>query len=111
VNYFTIKWMNTVYEDPSSYEKFREAISKNVWGPQVQARWRCVLCQSVYESTKDGSKPAHVPNYSAVANNLTPKLTESQTVEIISGIYPAKVQRTILSVGGMDISLCCEGAK
>jgi uncharacterized protein (DUF2249 family) len=42
--------------------------------------------------------PAHV-RYSAVANNLTPKLTESDTLEIISGHYPAYVQRTILSEG------------
>jgi hypothetical protein len=40
---------------------------------------------------------AHFLRYSAVANNLTPKLTESETVEIISGHYPAYVQRMMLS--------------
>jgi hypothetical protein len=65
----------------------------------VQARWRYALYQSEYESTKDGSMPAHVLRYSAVSNNLTPKLTVSDRVEIIRGHYSAYVQRTILSVG------------
>jgi IS1 family transposase len=55
--------------------------------------------------------PAHVLRYSAVANNLTSKLTESDTAEIISDHYPAYVQRMILSAGGMDILLRCEFAK
>jgi hypothetical protein len=37
--------------------------------------------------------------FSAIANNLTPKLTESDIVEISSGHYRACVQRTILSAG------------
>jgi hypothetical protein len=42
---------------------------------------------------------AHFLHYSAVASNLTPKLTEPEIVEIISGHYPAYVQRTLLSAG------------
>jgi hypothetical protein len=65
----------------------------------VQARWRCALYQSVYESTNEGSMPAHVLRYSADANNLPPKFTESDIAEIINGHYPACVQSTILSTG------------
>jgi hypothetical protein len=28
VECYTIKWINTVYEDPNSYEQFREAIAE-----------------------------------------------------------------------------------
>ena len=38
---------------------------------------------------------AHFLRYSAVTNNLTPKLTQSDTEVIISGHYPAYMQRTI----------------
>jgi hypothetical protein len=55
--------------------------------------------------------PAHVLRYSEVANNLTTKLTQSDTVVIISGNYPAYVKRSILSAGVMAISLCYEIAK
>jgi hypothetical protein len=96
---YRIKWINTVYKDPSSYEQFREAITELLWGPQAQARWRCALYQSVYGGNKVGSMPVNVLRYSAVANNLTPKLTESDRVEIITGHYPAYVQRTFLSAG------------
>jgi hypothetical protein len=53
----------------------------------------------VYDRNKDGSMTAHFLRYSAVANNLTPKLTESERVAIISGHYLAYVQRTMLSSG------------
>jgi hypothetical protein len=42
---------------------------------------------------------AHLLHYSAVASNLTPKLTEAEIVEMISGHYPAYVQRRLLSAG------------
>jgi len=42
---------------------------------------------------------AHFLHYSAVANNLTSRITESDVVEIISGHYPAYVQRTMSSAG------------
>jgi hypothetical protein len=42
---------------------------------------------------------AHFLHYSALANNLTSKLTESDGVEIISGHYPAYVQSTMSSEG------------
>jgi len=45
------------------------------------------------------SGAAHFLHYSAVANNVTPRLTEPDTVEIISGHNPAYVQRTMLSAG------------
>ena len=41
---------------------------------------------------------AHFLRYSAVANNLTSKLTESDIVEIISRHCPTYVQRTMSSV-------------
>jgi hypothetical protein len=87
----TSQWINTVYKDLSSYEQFREAITEFLWGPEAQARWRCALYQSVYDRTKDTSMTAHFCHYSAVANNLTPKLTESDIVEIISSHHPAYV--------------------
>jgi hypothetical protein len=42
---------------------------------------------------------AHFLRYLAVANNLTSRITESDTVEIICGHYPAYVQRTMSSAG------------
>jgi len=48
-----------------------------------------MFCIKACESAKEGFMPAHVLRYSAVANNLTPKLIESDRVEIISGHYPA----------------------
>ena len=42
---------------------------------------------------------AHFLRYSAVANNLTSKLTESDIVEITGGHYPTYVQRALLSAG------------
>jgi hypothetical protein len=61
--------------------------------------WRCALYKSVYDRTKDGSMTIRFLRYSAVANNLTSKLTESDIAEIISGHYPAYVQRTMSSAG------------
>jgi hypothetical protein len=55
--------------------------------------------------------PAHVLPYSEVVNNLTPKHTQSDTVVIISGHFPAYMQRSILSARGIAISLCYEIAK
>jgi hypothetical protein len=54
---------------------------------------------SRYDVDKDRSMTAHFLHYSAIAYNLTSKLTESETVEIISGHYPAYVKRTLLSTG------------
>ena len=45
----------------------------------------------------------HFLRYTAIANNLTPNLTESDIVEIISGHYPAYVQRTVFSTGVLTI--------
>jgi hypothetical protein len=42
---------------------------------------------------------AHFLRYSAIGNNLTPKLTESDLVEIISCHYPASMQLKTLSAG------------
>jgi hypothetical protein len=42
---------------------------------------------------------AHFLLYPVVAKHLTSKLTESDTVEIISGHYPAYVQRAMSSAG------------
>jgi hypothetical protein len=53
----------------------------------------------MYDVDKDGSMTAHFLHYSAIANNLTSKLTESETVEIISGHYPAYMKRMLLSAG------------
>jgi hypothetical protein len=47
--------------------------------------------------------PAHFLDYSAFTNNLTPKLTESETVEIIRGHFPANIHCTILSAGVQTI--------
>jgi hypothetical protein len=96
---YTSQWISTVYKDLSSYEQFKKAITEFLWGPQAQARWRSVLYQSMYDGNRDGSMTAHFLRYSAIASNLTPKLTESEIVEIISGHYPAYVQRTMLSAG------------
>ena len=93
---YTSQWINTVYKDLSSYEQFREAITEFLWGPRVQARWQCSLYQGVYGRTEDRSMTAHFLCYAAVPNNLTPKLTESDIVEIISGHNPAYVQCTML---------------
>jgi hypothetical protein len=73
---YTIKWRNTVYKDPSSFEQFRGAITESLWRPQAQARWWCALYQSVYGGNKVGSMPANVLRHSAVANNWTLKLIE-----------------------------------
>jgi hypothetical protein len=93
VDGYTSQWIKSVYKDQSSYEQFRETIIEFLWGPQAQARWRCALYQSMYDRTKDGSMTAHFLCHSAIANNLIPRLTASDIVEIISGLYPAYVQR------------------
>ena len=63
-----------------------------------------VLCiKACYDRTNEGSLTAHFLRYSAVGSNVTPKLTESDTVEIISGHYLAYVQRTMLSAGVQTI--------
>ena len=86
-NGYMNQWINTVYKDMSSYMQFRDP-SLNFYGDHKhKLDWRCSLYQSVYDRTKDGSMTAHFFCYSAVANNLTSKQTESDIVEIISGIF------------------------
>jgi len=99
----TSQWINTVYKELSSYEQIREAITEFMWGPGVQARWQCALCHSMYDRIKDRSITAHFLCYSMVANNLMPKLTESDMVDIISSHYPAFVQCKMLSAGTRTI--------
>jgi len=76
--------INQMREDVESYEQFKEAITEFLCGPQAQARRRCAY-QCVYDRTNNESMTAHFLRYSALANNLTPKLTASDIVEIISG--------------------------
>jgi len=45
--------------------------------------------ETLFKRCEDRASKLDVLHYSAVPNNLTPKLTESDTVEIISGLYPA----------------------
>jgi hypothetical protein len=97
VDNYTSQWINTVYRDLQNYHQFREAITEFLWGPQAQSKWRCALYQGKYDADKDGSMTAHFLRYSAVASNLTPKITEAEMVDMISGHYPAYVQRTLLS--------------
>jgi hypothetical protein len=99
VDNYTSQWINTVYRDLQNYHQFREAITEFLWGPQAQSKWRCALYQGKYDAGKDGSMTAHFLRYSAVASNLTPKITEAEMVDMISGHYPAYVQRTLLSAG------------
>jgi hypothetical protein len=49
VDCYTKQWVNTVYKDLSSYEQFREAITKFLRGPQAQDRLRSALYQSIYD--------------------------------------------------------------
>jgi hypothetical protein len=59
VDSYTSQWLNTVYNDLTGYEQFKEAITNLLWGPQTQARLRCSLYQNKYDKAKDGSMSAH----------------------------------------------------
>jgi hypothetical protein len=92
---YTRQRINTVYKDLCSLRK----TSLNFYGDHKLRLNGNVLYIKVcmIRRKKDGSMTAHFLRHSAVANNLPPKLTESETVEIIHGHYPAYVQRTMLS--------------
>jgi hypothetical protein len=47
VDYYTIKWINIVYEDPKSYEKFREAITEFLGDHKCKLNGD-VLCVKAY---------------------------------------------------------------
>jgi hypothetical protein len=92
---YTSLWINTVYKELSSCEQFKKAVTEILWGPQAQGRWRCALYLGTHDANTDGSMNAHFLRCSAVASNLTPKLTEREIVEIISCHCHAYVQRTM----------------
>jgi hypothetical protein len=91
------QWFTAIYKDLVSYEHFKRAITELLWNPQIQSRTRCALYQDRFDKGKDESMSAHFLRYSVITANLSPRLSELDLIDAISGHFPLYVQRAILS--------------
>jgi hypothetical protein len=94
---YTKQWSLTIYKDLKDYEHLKVAVTELLWNQNTQANARCAFYQDKYDRTVDLSMSAHFLRYSVMAANLTPRLSDVDTINAISGHFAPYVQRALLS--------------
>jgi hypothetical protein len=94
---YTRQWFAAIYKDLTIYQHFKRAITELLWSPQMQSRTRCALYQDKYDKSRDESMSSHFLKYCVMAEHLSPRMTESELIDAISGHFSLYIQRAILS--------------
>ncbi|KDR06835.1 hypothetical protein L798_03921 [Zootermopsis nevadensis] len=94
---YTKQWCTAIYKDLADYEHFKRALTDLLWSAQIQSRTRCTVYQDRYDKNKADTMSAHFLRYSVMAAHLSPRLSELDLIDAISGHFPPYVQRAILS--------------
>jgi hypothetical protein len=91
------QWVTAIYKELTNYEHFKQAITELLWRPQIQSQVRCSMYEDRFIKSGGENLSAHFLRYAMMAANLTPKMSELEVIDAISGHYPNYVQRAFLS--------------
>jgi hypothetical protein len=94
---YTQQWVVTINKELRSYDHFQQAITELLWRPQIQSQVRCSISQDRFNKSGDESLSAHFLQYTMMAANLTPKMSELEINDAIGGHYPNYIQHALLS--------------
>ena len=94
---YTQQWVVTIYKELRSSGHFKQAVTELLWSPQIQSHVRCSIYQDSFNNSGNESLSAHFLRHAMMAANLTPKMSELESIDAVGGHYPNYVQRAILS--------------
>jgi hypothetical protein len=93
---YTQQWVTTIYKELRGYEHFKHAITELLWSPQLQSQVRCSIYPDRFNKNAGENLAAHFLRHAMMAANLTPKLSELEVIDSISGHCPNYIQRALL---------------
>jgi hypothetical protein len=90
------QWIQTVANNLTDYESFKQAFLNNWWSASRQALARCNLYQEKYNRQSNLSLSGHFLKYATLASYLEPRPSDIEIIEAIRQHFPITVQRAML---------------